>query len=178
MNTIESIKVVRWGLLGATCAILLGFCLGGAFGGFEDPIQGWLKGQGEAVLAEVYGNNAQKLEQTLERAWHYLLRAHMHGGGIGSAALGLSLMLAWLPGSQRLRSILAGALGFGAIGYSSYWLLAGMLAPRLGSTGAAKEMLSWLAIPTAGALLLGVATTLGLIIWGLWGQTEAKLHSP
>jgi hypothetical protein len=166
----EQLRIVRWGLVPALLAILLGFCLGGAFGAFEHPIQDWLKSLGEPGLATVYANDAQKLEQTVERAWHYFLRAHMHGGGIGSASLGMCLLLAFLPGSAKLRAVLAAMLGFGAIGYSSYWLLAGMRAPVLGSTGAAKESLSWLAIPTAGALLIGVALTLALTVWTLWSK--------
>ncbi|PKL75716.1 MAG: hypothetical protein CVV27_13920, partial [Candidatus Melainabacteria bacterium HGW-Melainabacteria-1] len=132
------------------------------------PIQDWLAAQGQPVLATVYQNDATALQKSADKAWTYFLRAHMHGGGIGSAALGLSLLLGFLPASQRLRALLAGGLGFGALGYSAYWLLAGMRAPVLGSTGAAKESLAWLAIPTAGLLLLGVTATLLLTIWTLW----------
>lgn len=169
------LRTVKWGLVPAILAILLGFSLGGAFGAFEHPIQDWLKAQGEPMLATVYANDAQKLQQTADRAWNYFLRAHMHGGGIGSASLALCLLLAFLPGPAQLRAILAGAMGFGALGYSSFWLLAGMRAPVLGSTGAAKESLTWLAFPSAGALLVGVALTLGLTIWSLWRKPEERL---
>lgn len=168
MQLHNAIRTVRWGLVPALLAILLGFCLGGAFGAFEDPIQGWLRHQGEPLLATVYKGNLQTLDQTVERAWHYLLRAHMHGGGIGSASLGLCLLLAFLPGSKPLRAGLAAALGIGALGYSAYWLLAGLRAPVLGGTGPAKESLAWLAFPSAGLLLIGVAMTLGLTLATLW----------
>jgi hypothetical protein len=35
------------------------------------------------------------------------------------------------------------------------WMLAALRAPSLGATGLAKESLRWLAIPAAGALVVG-----------------------
>lgn len=166
------LRVVRWGLLLSGLAVLLGFSLGGLFGAFEHPIQDWLKQQGTSVLATVYQNDSAKLEAVSDKAWHYFLRAHMHGGGIGAATLALSLLLAALPAQVLLRRACATLLGFGAIGYSSFWLLAGMRAPALGGTGIAKESLSWLAIPSAGALLVGVSLTLALIVWALFIQKQ------
>ena len=174
MDQFQKLRSVRWGLVLAIAAILLGFCLGGAFGVFEDPIQAWLKTRGEGVLATVYANDPAALAKTLDRSWAYFVRAHMHGGGIGSAALGLCLLLSFLPGPERLRALLAGSLGLGALGYSSFWLLAGMRAPVLGSTGAAKESLGWLAIPSAGLLLVGVALTLALSCWSLWRRQPSE----
>jgi hypothetical protein len=167
----SSLLTVRWGLVLATAAILLGFCLGGAFGGLEEPIRAMLKAEGQGLIATVYHNNPDALDKTIDHAWDYLVRAHMHGGGIGSAALGLCLLLGFLPGDRRLRALLAGGLGLGALGYSSFWLLAGVRAPVLGSTKAAKESLGWLAIPSAGLLLTGVALTLLLIVWALWWRS-------
>lgn len=167
------LRVVRWGLLLSGLTVLLGFSLGGLFGGFEDPIQEWLKQQGTSVLATVYQNDPAKMETVLEKSWHYFVRAHMHGGGIGAATLTLSLLLAALPAQALLRRACATLLGLGAIGYSSFWLLAGMRAPLMGSTGLAKESLGWLAIPSAGALLVGVSLTLALIVWTLFVQKQA-----
>jgi hypothetical protein len=44
--------------------------------------------------------------------------------------------------------------------YASFWMIAGFMAPGMGSTGAAKEYLSFLAIPGAGLCLLGACGTL------------------
>jgi len=52
------------------------------------------------------------------------------------------------------------SLGAGALLYSLFWLFAGFTAPSLGSTGAAKEALSFIAIPGAGLCLLGVVGTI------------------
>ena len=43
-----------------------------------------------------------------------------------------------------------------------FWLLAARAAPGLGGTDAAKESLAWLAVPSAGLLLLGVLAVIGL----------------
>jgi hypothetical protein len=98
----------------------------------------------------------------------------MHGGGIGTASLGLCLLLAHLPVSLRwwthktLKSAVATALGLGAVGYPAFWLWAGWRAPAMGSTGAAKESLRLLAIPSAGLLLLGTLATLILVCLHLY----------
>ena len=52
----------------------------------------------------------------------------------------------------------------GALGYSVFWLLAGLRAPGLGGTGPAKESLAWLAFPSAGLLLLGVVALIVLVV--------------
>jgi hypothetical protein len=70
-------------------------------------------------------------------------------------------------GLRRLASLL---LGFGGLGYSSFWMLAAWRAPGLASTGAAKESLFWLATPTAGALVVGLALTLGLLVASLYAR--------
>lgn len=164
----DNLKIVRWGLSLSLLAILLGFVLGGVFGAFEEPLKDWLHMRGETVLSTVYANDSDKLAQTVNRAWGYFKRAHMHGGGIGSAALGLSLLLSGLGGAAALRAAIAAGLGLGALGYSSFWMFAGMRAPLLGSTDAAKESLSFVAIPSAGLLLIGTSLTLGLTVWTLW----------
>jgi hypothetical protein len=41
---------------------------------------------------------------------------------------------------------------------------AGFRAPGLGSTGAAKESLKWLAMPSSGAFVLATVAVLGLLI--------------
>jgi len=60
------------------------------------------------------------------------------------------------PPALLLARLAALGMGAGALGYSAFWLLAGMRAPGLGSTGAAKDSLEWLAVPTAGALIAGL----------------------
>ena len=156
----EQLRVVRWGLMLSILAIFAGFSLGGAFGAAEDSLQQFLHAQGEGVLATVYNGDTAQLDATVSKAWNYFLRAHMHAGGIGAAALSLNLLLAFLNTPIITRKLCSLALGVGALGYPLFWLLAGIMAPGLGSTGAAKDSLEWLAVPSAGCLLLGVLGTL------------------
>lgn len=155
--SVPSLRVVRWGVLLSLLTIFFGFALGGLFGGIEDTLKGRLKSSAAAVLDTAYGGDEAKAKAVVDKSWIYLQRAHLHGGAIGVVSLAAAMVLASLrrPGA-RIRAALAIALGAGGLGYSVYWLIAGFLAPGMGSTGAAKESLVVLAYPSAGALLLGL----------------------
>jgi hypothetical protein len=150
-------------LLFGMLALLYGFAMGIAFGAFEDTIKHRLAASGQAVLAERYDGDQAKLKSSLDKAWTYQKRAHMHAGGLGSASLVLIVLLglATRPGPVTRGAGLL--LGVGALGYPLYWMVAGFAAPGLGGTGAAKEAFAWLAMPTAGALVVGTAATLVLV---------------
>ncbi|HKZ32695.1 MAG TPA: hypothetical protein VJ648_10120 [Vicinamibacteria bacterium] len=107
---------------------------------------------------------------TLDKSWNYYQRAHLHAGAIGSVVIGLCLALAHVDGRRGLRRIVSLLLGFGALGYSSFWVLAARRAPGLASTGAAKESLAWLATPSAVALAVGLVLSLGLLVASLDGD--------
>ncbi|MEX0774491.1 MAG: hypothetical protein WD042_02130 [Phycisphaeraceae bacterium] len=145
------------GLLLALLANLYGVGLGITFGLNEDAIKTHLKTQGQAVLATAYNNNQAKLDGVLDKSWTYFKRAHLHANGLGTTAVALILLLAVLPGGGRINAGTALALGTGALGYAVYWMVAGLRAPGLGSTGAAKDNLTWLAMPTSGLFALGLA---------------------
>ena len=70
-----------------------------------------------------------------------------------------SLLLALLGPPDRLARASGLRFGAGALAYAAFWLLAGLWAPGLGGTGAAKQALAWLAIPGSGACVLGLAGT-------------------
>ena len=152
------LRDVRWGVMLSLTTIFLGFTLGGLFGGIEETLVGRLEASAEAVKDPVYGGDAAKMKAVVSKSWNYLKRAHLHGGSIGSVALGATLLIAALrrPG-RRTRVALSAALGGGGLGYAAFWLIAGFSAPGLGGTDAAKESLMWLAFPSAGALLVGLA---------------------
>lgn len=159
------LRATRWGVLLALGTTFFGFALGGVFGAAEDAVRDGLKASGMAVLAEQYGGDEAKLKTVTDKSWAYYKRAHLHGGAIGTAVLAAMMLLALLAGpSERVRRGLSVALGVGALGYSSFWLLAARAAPRLGGSGAAKASLEWLAIPSAGLLLLGLLTVAGLTV--------------
>lgn len=169
----HSLRTVRYGVVLALLAIAFGFSMGALFGANEEAMKGQLKSSGEAVLAEKYGGDAAKLKAVLDKSWIYFQRAHLHGGGLGAVALAAALLLAFLPGNAlRGRALAALALGLGALGYSVFWLLAGLRAPALGSTGAAKESLQWLAVPTSGLAIVGLLLTLVLSVRALFGRAS------
>jgi len=162
------LRQVRIGLVLSLLSIFLGFAMGGAFGLNEDAIKNGLKESAEAVRATVYGGDDAAIKATLDKSWSYMKRAHMHLGAIGTAALIQSLLLAFLGVRPWFKRTVSAMLGAGALGYGIFWLLAGQRAPGLGSTGAAKESLAWLAQPSAGLCLLGTLLTLYAVAASLW----------
>lgn len=171
MNGIRSqLHSVRFGLVLGFVAILYGWGLGIVFGVGED----WIR---ERFVADAEANRALYVSATGsedgataaikridESAWLYFLRAHMHAGGIGSIAIGSSVVLALLAVRSGLKGAASVLLGYGAIGYPLFWMWAGMRAPTLGSTDAAKETLRWLAWSSSGALIAGGVLTLGVVV--------------
>ncbi len=162
MNTQMHIvpKPIAVGVCLSLVAILFGFVLGGLFGSVESSIKQHLDDSGTAVLESVYHGDTAAKDAVVKKSWEYLKRAHMHGGAIGSAALGSIVALILLCRLETIAKLSAVAFGSGALIYPLYWLLAGLAAPGLGSTSAAKESLSFLAIPGAGLCILGLCGTL------------------
>lgn len=168
----DSIKPLSIGLLLSLVAILLGFLLGGAFGAAEDAIKGHLYASADAVIDTVYQGDAERRDAVVSKSWAYMKRAHLHGGAIGTASLASILLLVALGSPGRLERVAALAFGAGALLYSVFWLAAGLLAPSVGSTGEAKEMLAFLAIPGAGGCLVGIAGTITALLRSL-GREES-----
>ncbi|MBW2244239.1 MAG: hypothetical protein JRH01_19825 [Deltaproteobacteria bacterium] len=148
------------GIILALLSIAFGFLLGGAFGAVEDLIKGHLRSSAEAAFETVYEGDADKMDAVVAKSWTYMKRAHLHGGGIGTAALASIVLLGLFGSSGLLERGSAVAFGAGSLLYSIFWLAAGLTAPSAGSTGAAKDALNFLAIPGAGLCLLGIAGTL------------------
>ena len=152
------------GLTLAFIGVLLGFLLGGAFGLLEPAILAHLKASGEAVLATTYGGDVTKLDAVVDKSWTYMLRAHMHGGAIGSAALGAIGILLVTTGRGGIAQLSALAIGGGALIYPTFWLVTALAAPGLGGTGAAKDAFEWIAVPGAGLAILGIIGCL-IAVW-------------
>lgn len=179
---LSNLRIGRFGVLFALLTILFGFGLGGLFGVMEAPIKEGLRASALAVRDTVYRGDDAKMQEVLSKSWSYFKRAHMHGGGIGTASLVMVLLVAALRRpSPKARALISWALGLGGLGYSAFWLLAGRIAPGLGGTGAAKEALAFLAFPTAGLLLLGTLGTLlltGLELFAAPRPTPAGKMGP
>jgi hypothetical protein len=158
------LREVRVGIVLALLAAVYGFGLGGVFGGFEDQLKGHLNSEARGVLATVYGGDEAALKSVTEKSWTYFKRAHLHANGLSAASLAMILVLAAMPADRRLKGGIAAALGVGALGYAMFWMFAGLRAPALGSTGAAKDSLQWLAVPSSGLCILGLLSVLALAV--------------
>lgn len=165
---------VRYGLAFGFVAILYGWSLGVFFGVGEDRLRERFIAEAEAnrhLYLQNAGSEAaatSAIKRMDETAWRYFLRAHLHAGGIGSIAVGGSLVLALLSVRPALKQLASILLGLGATGYPVFWMLAGLRAPGLGSTAVAKESLLWLAIPSVGALVIGGVLTLAMVVGELF----------
>ena len=181
MNGVRSqLDPVRFGLVLGLVAVLHGWGLGILFGAGEDWLRAGFIADAEANRAfyvQKAGNEegATALIKRIDAsAFQYFLRAHLHAGAIGSIAIGASLVLAFLSVSPALKTAASSLLGFGAVGYPVFWMWAGLRAPSLGSTGAAKETLQWLAWPSSGALIVGGVLTLVLVVGDLFVRRSPR----
>lgn len=174
-NFPSRLRDVRWGLLLSLLTILFGFGLGGLFGAIEKTLVGRLEASAQAVKDSVYGGDEAKMKAVVSKSWNYLKRAHLHGGAIGAVGLAATLLITALrrPG-RRTRAALSLVLGVGGLGYAVFWLVAGFRAPGLGGTDAAKETLTWLAFPSAGALLVGLVAVIAFTVLDLFPAPHAQ----
>ncbi len=117
------------------------------------------------------------MKRTVGRSWGYFKRSHLHAGGLGATALSLILVLLFLPLNALIKKITAICLGLGSLGYSIFWMFAGLRTPTLGSTGLAKESLSWMAKPSAGLCIIGVVAVLVSVIFSLFVKSKSLLES-
>lgn len=164
------------GLLFATLTLLFGFGFGIVFGLNEDAIKSRLSASAVAVSESVYQDNTEAIDAVLAKSWTYMKRTHLHSGGLGATAIGLILVTVLLGTTPRRTRWIAIGLGAGSLGYSVFWLWAGWRAPALGSTGAAKESLKWLAMPSSGAVVLATLAVFVLILMAIAKPAHTQAH--
>ena len=152
------------GMLFAVLTMLFGQFSGIIFGLNEDSIKSRLKAAAAEVRESVYNSDDEAIKKILDKSWVYMQRAHLHAGGMGTTAVALIILTCLLPVSARLIIPVSCALGLGGLGYSVFWMWAGFRAPSLGSTSAAKESLSWLAMPSSGAFVLATLAVLLMLV--------------
>lgn len=162
-----NLRATYIGLILAVATILFGQGLGIIFGLNEDSIKDRLKSSAAEVRESVYKADDTAIKTVLDKSWVYMQRSHLHAGAMGTTAVALILVICLLGISRILLVAISFALGAGGLGYSIFWMLAGFRAPGLGSTGAAKESLKFLAMPSSGAFVLATAAVLILIVFSL-----------
>lgn len=159
-----NLRAASLGLVLAVLTILYGQGMGIVFGLNEDVIKSRLKASAAEVRDSVYKGNDAAIKAVLDKSWNYMQRAHLHAGGMGTTAVSLIVVLCLLGTSRRTTAAIGVALGAGGFGYSVFWMWAGFRAPALGSTGAAKESLKWLAMPSSGVFVLATVALLAVLI--------------
>jgi hypothetical protein len=91
---------------------------------------------------------------------------------MGTTAAVLIVVLCLFGTSRKIITLISLALGAGGLGYSIFWMWAGFRAPALGGTGAAKESLEWLAMPSSGAFVLATIAVLIVLLTRLLAKRE------
>ncbi|MFA5505389.1 MAG: hypothetical protein WC423_08190 [Vulcanimicrobiota bacterium] len=152
------------GLALAVLTILLGQFLGILFGLNEDMIKNHLEASAIQVRETVYQGDEAAMEKVLGKSWTYMKRAHLHAGSMGTTATLLIIVVSLLGVSRLTTQVTSLALGGGGLGYSLFWMWAGFRAPGMGGTGAAKESLRLLAMPTSGSFVLASVAVLVLVV--------------
>ena len=158
-----SLRAASVGLVLAVLTILFGQGMGIVFGLNEDAIKSRMKASAAEVRDTVYKADDAAIKAVLDKSWTYMQRAHLHAGGMGTTALGLIVLVCLLDTSRRMTVAIGGGLGAGGFGYSIFWMWAGFRVPGLGGTGAAKESLKWLALPSSGAFVLATVAVFVLL---------------
>lgn len=166
----EQLAVARWGVVLSLLTLLYGYGLGMVFGGAEEMLRSRLSAGGATwVEAQVQSGKDRATAEAasakvVEKSWAYMKRAHLHANGLGTSALALIMLLAFLGVTVNRLRFTALALGVGALGYSTFWMIAGFMAPGMGSTGDAKEALTFMAGPSALLCVGGLLSVLAAAI--------------
>ncbi len=169
----SNLRAASLGLLFSILTILFGQGMGIAFGLNEDLIKDRLKADAVEVQETKYNNDKAAIKAVTDKSWSYMKRAHLHAGGMGTTAVALIIVLCLIGASRKVTMVSSLLLGVGGLGYSIFWMWAGFRAPGLGSTGAAKESLEWLAMPTSGGFVVAsVAVFVLVFAWMLKGRGQ------
>jgi len=174
----DIVRAVLPGLAVAALTLLLGFGLGVIFGLNEEAITSRLAAAAAAAPAAVYNGDAAAMKSVLAKSWTYMQRSHLHAGALGTTAVALTMIVVLLGVRPVVARTISVAAGAGGLGYSLFWVWAGSRAPGLGSTGAAKESLSWLAIPASGLVVAATVAVLVLLVLRLLRQPLAVIERP
>ncbi|MFT4577243.1 MAG: hypothetical protein ACI8PD_000445 [Nitrospinales bacterium] len=159
---------IKYGLALAMIAILFGGSMGLGFGCCEDSFKDTFKENTAAVLTEKYKGDQSLADKVAKKSWVYMKRAHLHAQTMGVISIVFSLVAAGLIFPAKLQIGISILSGFGSLGYGFFWLIAGFLAPGMGSTGAAKESIGLLAQVSAASFYIAAVAlfiTLGYRIF-------------
>ncbi|NCQ36254.1 hypothetical protein GW813_14505, partial [bacterium] len=100
----------------ALLTILYGQGMGIAFGLNEDAIKNRLQASALAVRETVYKGDDAAVKVVLANSWNYMKRAHLHGGGMGTTAFALMILVGLLRPSRLVAILIGIGLGAGGLG--------------------------------------------------------------
>jgi hypothetical protein len=166
----SNLRAASVGLMLAVFTILFGQGMGIVFGLNEDLIKSRLNADAAEVQGTIYNGDPIASKAVIDKSWNYMQRAHLHAGGMGTTAVALIIVLCLVGASRLVTALISLALGAGGLGYSIFWMWAGFRAPSLGSTGAAKESLKWLAMPSSGGFVLATIAVLVVVAAWMWAS--------
>lgn len=175
---ISGLRAVSLGLILSVLTIIYGQWMGIVFGANEDFIKDMLNNSATEVLASAYKGDEAEMKAVIDKSWRYMLRAHLHAGGMGTTAFAFILYLGLTRPTGWLTRVTGAALGAGGLGYSIYWMLAGFRAPGMGDTSAAKDSLEWLAVPSSGMFVIASLVVFGLMIAQLTRLSAGRRADP
>ncbi|MGB5297015.1 MAG: hypothetical protein WBP34_18890 [Thermoanaerobaculia bacterium] len=122
---LTAMRGMRIGALLSLLTLLLGFSLGAIFGLFEEALKEGFEETAVQTLASEADPQAAAAALA-GRSWSYLKRSHLHANGLGTSALAMILLSAGMTSGAGLKRLTAYLLGIGALGYFTFWLLAGL----------------------------------------------------
>ncbi|MEK6759707.1 MAG: hypothetical protein AABY51_08035 [Deltaproteobacteria bacterium] len=118
-----------------------------------------------AITMTVSGHDSPIMEAAHER----LTRGHLHAMGLGTIAVVISLVLAFLHGPNWLKTIASASLGVGGLIYPLSWIIMGFRTPALGIEGA-HESVFMIVAASAPLVIGGLGITLILILKGIFSS--------
>ena len=165
---------IKIGLAFAMSSILFGGLLGMSFGCCEDTYKDTFKKNANSVLKEKYNNNQSKVNKVLKKSWVYMKRAHLHSLTMGVISIVISLIAAGLAFPPLLQTVISLLSGLSSIGYGLFWLMAGFLAPSMGSTGAAKETVGLLGQVSTLSFMIAVASLFFMFVYKVFYRQQGS----
>ncbi len=155
---------MKLGVLLAFLTILYGLGVGIMFAEFEEKVVNTLKDDAASVFDTAYNRDTDFMNRTVSGSMHYLLRAHIHAFGLGIGAFVLIIGMISLTSESKLRDLSSLFLGIGALGYSTFWMITGFLAPGMGGIKQAKGAVGWYAMLAVIICSIGILLSLFLFV--------------
>ena len=155
-------------MLVAIIAILYGGMMGLSFGCCEESIKKTLNISAQEAIAANYDGDQAKANEIVKKSWTYMKRAHLHSQTMGVISIAFSLLVAWLSYPAKAQLAISLLSGFGSLGYGLFWMIAGYMAPGMGSTGAAKESIGLIAQASGGAFFVSGLLLFSILIYRIF----------